>query len=292
MSRRYWPSYWPSCWPSMIGCVFLPNPTSMPLETIVPNLRSADQAGIRSQRRQRDLYPVGRNQPAILPDHLAHSIQKQVCAFHHTAAQHYGFWSKRGDEIRQSKPQVICLALHGTLRPFIRVLHPRADFAGTEIAVSAIGGRIFPEPLRHRRPSRQTLPAAAHAARTGGSRGIDDMVPDLGMTPVHAAVHFAIQNQARANARSHGHVEKARLWPSGSPAQFAKRGCIRVVFQGPRDTKLPRHKIYRIAALPPRQIVHVSQGARRAVERAGATDANPVQLDMGPFSALPKQRGH
>src|ERR1017187_2282635 len=162
MSRRYWPSYWPSCWPSMIGCVFRPTPTSMPLETIVPNLRSADQAGIRSQRRQRDLYPVGRNQPAILPDHLAHSIQKQVCAFHHTAAQHYGFWSKQRDEIRQSEPQVICLALHGTLRPFIRVLHPRADFAGTEIAVSAIGGGVFFCPLPPPPPPPPTPPAAPH----------------------------------------------------------------------------------------------------------------------------------
>src|SRR5208282_2055240 len=203
MSRRYWPS--------TIGYVFVPNLTPAPLEAMVPNLRSADQAGIRSQKRQCNLYTVGGDQPAILPDHLPHAIQEQMCAFHHAAAQHYGFWSKQGDEIGQTEPQIVCLPLHRTSRPFIGVLRSCADFAGIEIAVPVTGGRIFPEPRHHRRPGRQTLPAAAHTARTQRPRRVDDMVPNLGMTPVNAAVHFAIQNYAHANARSHCHVEKARL---------------------------------------------------------------------------------
>src|SRR5208282_1508013 len=132
MSRRYWPS--------MTACGFVSNLISI---TIVPNLRRADQPGIRSQRRQLNLHAVLRNQLAILPDHLAHAIEKQVCALHHTAAEYDDFRSKHGDEIGETKAQIVRLALHRALCPLLGALRPGADFAGIEITAAANCGRIF-----------------------------------------------------------------------------------------------------------------------------------------------------
>src|SRR5208282_5880504 len=168
MSRRYWPS--------IIGCVLVFKLIS---KTIVPNLGCADQPGIGSQGRQLDFYAVDGNQFAILPDHLTHAIKKQVRTLHDAAAEYDDFWSKDGNEIGQTEPQIVRLALHRALRPFLGVLCTRADFAGTEIAVRGSRRRIYSEQHRHRRPGRQTFPASARAACTGRPSGIDDVVPNL-----------------------------------------------------------------------------------------------------------------
>src|SRR5208282_4253797 len=86
--------------------------------------------------------------------------------------------------------------------------------------------------------------------------------------------------------------KQARLGSSRSPAQFAERGGIGIVFQSRRDSKFPRQNLYRIAALPSRQIIHVAEDAGGAVERTGATDPNPSQLGPGLFRTLMKQRRH
>ena len=78
---------------------------------------------------QRNHYPVGGNQPAILPDNLAHAIHEQVRAFHHAAAQHNGLGSKRGNEV-QTEPQIIGLAVYGAACPFVGAFCPCANFAG------------------------------------------------------------------------------------------------------------------------------------------------------------------
>src|SRR5579864_5229918 len=87
------------------------------------------------------------------------------------------------------------------------------------------------EPRDHCRTSRERLPASVKATGALWPRRIDDLMPDLGMRPVHSAVKLTVENDPATNPRSHRNVDQALAISSRAPARLGQSSGVTVVLQ-------------------------------------------------------------
>ena len=98
-------------------------------------------------------------------------------------------------------------------------------------AVRAFRGQLRSGVFTHRRTRRQRFPASVKAARTLGTRGIDDVVPNFRMSSVNATVELSVEHDPAADPGAHGHINQSRAIPSRAPPGFSQGGSVAVILQ-------------------------------------------------------------
>ena len=142
------------------------------------------------------------------------------------------------------------------------------------------GGRMAFEPRHHRRTGGQRFPAAAKSAGALRAGGIDYVMSDFRMSAVNAAVEFAVEHHAAADAGADGHIDQAGAIAAGAPSGLGEGGGVAVVFEGDADVENLRQIVDGIFSAPAGKKIDVAEFAADGIDRAGGSDA-----DAGEFRA-------
>ena len=79
------------------------------------------------------------------------------------------------------------------------------------------------------------------------------MVADFGMRHIHPAIELSVENDSAADARTHGDVNQSRFQFPRSPARFAQRRSVGIIFERDRHLEFAHQVLHRIISLPSRQ---------------------------------------
>ena len=122
--------------------------------------------------------------------------------------------------------------LDGLERDLISGLRKLANFPGGDALTMRIAGRCMAlEPRHHGRTGGKRFPAAVETARASRTGRIDNVMPNFGMSTVHATIEFAIEDDSPSDSRTHGHVDQAGAIPARAPTSFGERGSVTIVFE-------------------------------------------------------------
>src|SRR6202140_1612538 len=175
----------------------------------------------------------------------------------------------------------------GLERDFISLLCKLADFFCSNARAMQIRGRRMTfKPCHHSRTSGESFPAAAKAARTLRTRGIDHVMSNLGMGAVDATIKLAIENDSAAYPGADGHIDQSGPISSGAPTGFPQRGGVAIVLQGDAQIETRGQTPHWTLAAPAGKKVHVAKLAAQRIHRPGGSNANAAEPDSGPLRIL------
>src|SRR5271165_4286433 len=157
---------------------------------------------------------------------------------------------------------------------------------GDALAMGIAGGSVAFEPGHHGRTGGQGLPAPAESARAGRTGGIENLMADLGMSAVDAAVELAVENDAAADSGSNGYVDQARVLAASAPSGLGQGGGITVIFEGDADVEDIGQIFDRIRLAPSRKKVYFAKLATHGIHRACRSDADSGEFDAGALCRL------
>src|SRR5882762_2084260 len=181
-------------------------------ETMVPDPRRTYEIGVFSQRSCRQLRFSKRNESATLVNYFTDAIKKKGRTLHHAPTQDDHIRHKEIDQIGQTETQVVSFPLDRPAGQLITLLRKLADlFCGEICAIAAVRWYIHFEPRSHGWTSRQRFPTPSEPAGARRSGWVDNVVTNLGMGHIRAAVQLSIQYDSAADTRADRHIDQSRL---------------------------------------------------------------------------------
>jgi hypothetical protein len=104
------------------------------------------------------------------------------------------------------------------------------------------------------------------------------MVADLGMSSIHTAIEFAIEDDAASDSRSDGYIHQPRLVLPRAPSPLRESRRVGVVLQRNLHLEDAREIFDGIPASPLGKEVNVSKTASERIDRPGRSNANAAEL--------------
>ncbi len=195
-----------------------------------PGARRACQPAVIAHHGWHNSGFFMRDHAAILADAVLDGLPEKVAAAHQSTSQGDPVGGEDCDQVRQADPQVTALLTHGSTRPCFALFRRGASLTG--------GG--IPGALRKRQSAGKAFPAAACPAGARGTGGVDDVVADLRVCAVHAAIELTVQDDPGADPGADGDKDKAPGTFSCSPSRFAQCSRIGIVLHGRRNAEALR----------------------------------------------------
>jgi hypothetical protein len=147
--------------------------------------------------------------------------------------------------------------------------------------ISPLGWCIAFEPYRQGGTGGQRFPTSPKTARTLGPGWVDNMVTNLGMSHIRAAVKLPIQDDSTTDARADRHVDQSRLAFSSAPTCLPEGRSIGVVFQGHGHVERPRQIFHWVVPSPSREKINVAKCTADWVHHTGGTNADARNFAAG-----------
>ena len=146
----------------------------------MPDPCRSNQIGVFSQGGQRNLRFLEGYVAATIANGLPDPGQKQGIALHHAATENDGVGGKQGDQICQTQPQIMRLALDGAAGEIVAFRCQFTDSLSAYLCpMRVIRGGIRLQPGNHRRTCGQRFPTSSKTAGALRTGGIEKMMANL-----------------------------------------------------------------------------------------------------------------
>src|SRR5579862_4838445 len=159
--------------------------------------------------------------------------------------------------VGQAVSEIVGFAVDGLTGEQVALAGQTTDILRSQVTLRGTGGGYLEfHPFRHGWTGGENLPAATLAAITRWPGSINNLMSNIGMEAIDAAIEFAVKNNPHADSSAYRHINEMAFPPSAAPACFRQRGGIGVIFHGYIDLEPLTKLLNQILGFPPRQELH------------------------------------